>query len=275
MTTGVTLRWPSEALWQRLSPQWPDFSVEVVAQIDSTNAELMRRARAMSFHPTVLVAEHQTAGRGRMGRQWHSEPGDGLMMSMGLNLSPVSWQGLSLVVGVVLAETLDPKRSLGLGLKWPNDLWVHTPDGFHKLAGILIETAMKDRATGRVVVGVGLNLRRPHTPPGADAFRTPPVGLNELGDSRSAPDCLAELVPALFNALAQFEREGWAPWRSRYHERDVLQGQEIVLSDGRLGQALGVDPQGALRIATAQGVVSVNADEVSVRPAHAAEPRRP
>ena len=265
--SGLTLRWPAEDLWQRLSPRWPGFSVEVVAQIDSTNAELMRRARGPEFLPTVLVAEHQTAGRGRMGRTWHGQPGDGLMMSVGLGMRPKSWQGLSLVVGTVLAQTLDPDGRLGVGLKWPNDLWLDTPNGPRKLAGILIETAMSSPDAGRVVMGIGLNLKSPQTPPGADAFRTPPVGLNELGDARTAPQCLAELVPALFEAMALFEQEGWLPWRSRYHARDVLKGQALVLSDGRSGMGLGVDEQGALRLATAQGEVAVHADEVSVRSA--------
>lgn len=265
--SGLTLRWPAEDLWQSLSPQWPGFSVEVVAQIDSTNAELMRRARGPQFPPTVLVAEHQTAGRGRMGRAWHGQPGDGLMMSLGLSLGPQSWQGLSLVVGVTMVQALDPDGRLGVGLKWPNDLWLSTNAGPRKLAGILIETAMTRREAGRVVIGIGLNLKSPPAPSGAEPFRTPPVGLHELGDPRSAPQCLAVLVPALFDALARFEREGWLPWRSRYHARDVLKGQPLVLSDGRTGLGLGVDDQGGLRLATPQGEVVVHADEVSVRSA--------
>lgn len=208
MASGLALRWPSEALWQRLSPEWPGFSVEVVADIDSTNAELMRRARGPEFPPTVLVAEHQHAGRGRQGRAWHAAPGDGLMMSLGLTLEPQSWSGLSLVVGVVIAETLDPQDHLGLGLKWPNDLWVMRPDGPHKLGGILIETALSGRSPGRVVVGVGLNLQTPQSSSG-QPFRTPALDLQDLGQRLSAPDALGLLVPALMAALRSFEQKGW------------------------------------------------------------------
>lgn len=263
--TGVSLRWPAEDLWQALSPQWPGFSVEVVGDIDSTNAELMRRARSHDFPPTVLVAEHQRAGRGRLGRTWHSAPGESLMVSLGMSLQPATWLGLSLVVGVVVAEALDPERRLGIGLKWPNDLWVITPQGARKLAGILIETVLHAQQPGRVVVGLGLNVRTPQAslsePQG---FRTPPVGLGDLGDGRSAPECLAAIVPPLMQALAEFERTGFAPWRSRYHARDVCQGQAVRLSDGREGQALAVDEHGAFRLATAQGVVTVHGDEVSL-----------
>ncbi|NBP43697.1 MAG: biotin--[acetyl-CoA-carboxylase] ligase, partial [Betaproteobacteria bacterium] len=268
MAAGVSLRWPAEDLWQALSPQWPGFSVEVVADIDSTNAELMRRARAPDLPPTLLVAEHQQAGRGRLGRTWHSAPGESLMMSLGLTLQPAAWTGLSLVVGVVLAEVLDPDHQLGIGLKWPNDVWAKPRQGQagpRKLAGILIETVLQGREPGRVVIGIGLNVRTPDPlAAGHAGFRTPPVGLADLGDARSAPECLAAIVPVLMQALRQFEQTGWEPWRTRYHARDVLRGRAVRLSDGREGQALEVDEQGAFRLATPQGVVSVHGDEVSL-----------
>src|SRR4051812_25393713 len=93
----------------------------------------MRRARAGEMDPVLLVAERQTSGRGRLGRGWRSAPGESLTFSLGLKLGPADWSGLSLAVGVSLAETLHPR----IQLKWPNDLWV----GDRKLGGILIETA--------------------------------------------------------------------------------------------------------------------------------------
>ena len=116
----VPLQWPSEAIWEAVVPLLPGFTVEVLPEIDSTNSELMRRARAGQLDPVLLVAQSQTAGRGRLGRGWVSSPGDSLTFSLGLPLAPADWSGLSLAVGVAVAEALGP----GIGLKWPNDLWL-------------------------------------------------------------------------------------------------------------------------------------------------------
>ncbi len=176
--------WPSEAIWAAVVPQLPGFTVEVVPQIDSTNSELMRRAKAGDQSPILLVAEHQTSGRGRMGRHWHSAgaglPGQtlgSLTFSIGLPFNPLDWSGLSLAVGVSVADSLDPGRLLGkaegggLRLKWPNDLlWQQ-----RKLAGVLIETALMGQQR-YAVIGIGLNV----LPPAAIGLQTPPALLDEL-----------------------------------------------------------------------------------------------
>ena len=135
------MTWQVDALQRAVAPVLPGLVVEVLATVDSTNSELMRRARAGNMQPVLLVAEVQTAGRGRQGRAWHSDLGDSLMFSLGMPLAPRSWSGLSLAVGVSVAESLDPCSSAGIGLKWPNDLWVSRPGADCKLAGILVETA--------------------------------------------------------------------------------------------------------------------------------------
>ncbi|MGE4376796.1 MAG: biotin--[acetyl-CoA-carboxylase] ligase, partial [Burkholderiaceae bacterium] len=100
--------WPLAALQQALTAHLPGGIVEVLERIDSTNTELMRRARDGHCVPTLLVAEQQTAGRGRLGRQWLSSPGDSLTFSLGLPLAPRDWSGLSLAVGLSVAESLQP-----------------------------------------------------------------------------------------------------------------------------------------------------------------------
>lgn len=82
-----------------MAPVLPGFTVEVLPSIDSTNTQLMRRARAGLAEPTLLVAELQTAGRGRLGRPWRGAVGDALMFSLGMPLAPADWSGLSLAVG--------------------------------------------------------------------------------------------------------------------------------------------------------------------------------
>ncbi|WP_334155212.1 biotin--[acetyl-CoA-carboxylase] ligase [Tepidimonas sp.] len=255
----------AEALWQAASPAWPGLSVEVVPTIDSTNAELMRRARASHIGPVVLAALEQTAGRGRLGRSWVTVPGASLAFSVGVRLTPSDWSGLSLAMGLAVAEALDPV----VRLKWPNDLcW----DG-RKLGGILIETANATATEpGRhCVIGVGVNLATPTLPPDAPPHALPPVGLDVIAQAQGRTPwdlghALTALGAAVLQAARAFEREGFGPLTGRYAARDALRGQAVRLSDGTEGTAEGVDPDGALRLRTATGLQRVQQGEVSVRP---------
>jgi len=254
---GATpVRWPAEAIWEQVAPGLPGFTVEILPQIDSTNSELMRRARAGRIEPTLLVAEQQTAGRGRLGRSWQSRAGDGLAFSLGLDLAPADWAGLSLAVGVAVADALHPD----IRLKWPNDLWLRD----RKLGGILIETAAAAGSAPRhAVVGVGLNI----APREAQGLSTPPASLRELLPDADAAGALLRIVPALVSTLQAFERYGFAPFQAQFQARDALAHRDVVLSDGTAGVAHGVSEQGALLVHTAAGMVAVTSAEVSVRPA--------
>ncbi|MBA2962891.1 MULTISPECIES: biotin--[acetyl-CoA-carboxylase] ligase [Ramlibacter] len=255
------MRWPSEAVWEQVVAQLPGFTVEVLPEIDSSNSELMRRARAGQLDPVLLVAERQSAGRGRLGRAWQARPGDSLTFSFGRLLAPQDWSGLSLAVGVALAGALHPD----LRLKWPNDLWL----GERKLAGILVETAAAPAPTpapaqGRyAVVGVGINL----AVPAADGLSTAPAGLRELLPGIEAGDALLRVAGALASALAAFEAGGFAPFQARFQALDLLAGRPLQLSDGTSGSGAGVRGDGALLVQTAGGTVAVTSAEVSVRPA--------
>jgi BirA family biotin operon repressor/biotin-[acetyl-CoA-carboxylase] ligase len=294
--------WQAESFWQSISPTLPDFSVEILPEIDSTNSELMRRARAGRVEPVLLVAEHQTAGRGRLGRQWHSPaPSAGslgnssghtvsaspssLTFSLGLPLAPVDWSGLSLVAGVVVAEALHPQ----LGLKWPNDLWWQD----RKMGGILVETVVvagsiasdfawmssssssavrtTDSSARYVVIGIGLNI----TPDTVEmtsaqgvALRTPAACLQEVLPEIEAPAVLARVAAPLVFATLAFASQGFEPWRARFEARDVLRGRPVEMSDGAAhGIAEGVDGEGGLLIRTGESEVKVvHSAEASVRP---------
>jgi BirA family transcriptional regulator, biotin operon repressor / biotin---[acetyl-CoA-carboxylase] ligase len=256
-----------------VAPDLPGFTVEVLPHIDSTNTELMRRAHAGQLEPILLVAEQQTAGRGRMGRQWQSEvagaktPSGGsairaatsvgaisLTFSLGLPLSPADWSGLSLAVGISVAQSLHPD----LRLKWPNDIWLQG----RKLAGILIETA-SFAGSRYVVIGVGINIAARS----AEGLSTPPAWLAEVLPGVDAPQALLRLVPPLVRAVQVFETHGFAPLRQRFDALDALTGRAVVLSDGTSGTARGVDASGALLVHTSSGMKTINTSEVSVRPA--------
>jgi BirA family biotin operon repressor/biotin-[acetyl-CoA-carboxylase] ligase len=252
--TGL-LQWPLVKLQAAAATAWPGITLQVVDEIDSTNTELLRRARAGDEAATALVAERQTAGRGRIGRQWHSEAGASLTFSVSVPLQPPSWAGLSLAVGLSLAESLHPT----IGLKWPNDLWWRD----RKLGGILIET-LGTGAPRRAIVGVGLNVSAP--PQSVPELRTPATSLHEALGPVLAPDVLLQVLPPLLRALAAFEQQGFAPLRERFHTRDVLRGRAVQLSDGAQGSALRVDDEGVLWVQTAAGVHPIASGEVSVRP---------
>ena len=283
---SAPLRWPAEALWEAVAPQLPGFTVEVLPSVDSTNTELMRRARAGQVEPVLLVAEQQTAGRGRMGRAWHSQAGDSLTFSLGMPLAPVNWSGLSLAVGVSVAESLQPVLPPAggavprVGLKWPNDLWLGGAGGDRKLGGILVETAsfvVPQGAAARVasagsaryvVVGVGLNVR----PQPGEGMSLPPGSLQEVEDGLDAPAALLRVAAPLVGMLQSFAAYGFAPMQPRFALRDVLQGRTVQLSDGTSGMAHGVGEDGALLVHTAGGMLPITSSEISVRPAPADGP---
>ena len=267
---GATpVQWPSEAIWEAVFPLLPTFTVEVLPEIDSTNTELMRRARAGQLDPILLVAERQTAGRGRLGRTWVSEgprtsttssgqePIASLTFSFGMALEPKDWSGLSLAVGLSLAQSLHPS----IQLKWPNDLWWHD----RKLGGILIETASVG-ALRYAVIGIGLNIHTPTAAPGGEAWRTPPASLNEVLPGVDATDVLQQVVLPLVKCLQRFEAQGFAPLQADFQTRDLLLGRELECSDGVLGTGRGVDASGALLVHTAAGLRKISSAEVSVRP---------
>ncbi len=273
------IRWPAEAVWEAVAPLLPGFTVEVLPSIDSTNTELMRRARAGQTEPTLLVAEQQTAGRGRLGRVWQSDVGASLMLSLGLPMAPRDWSGLSLAVGVSVAESLqptlpplEPGQPPRIGLKWPNDLWL---SGDRKLGGILVETASfvapqaaqpattHGTAARYVVVGIGINV----LPRSGEGMSMPPGCLQDVEPGLDAPTALLRIVPPLVAMLQGFDACGFAPVQPRFAARDVLQGRPVTLSDGQTGTAHGVAEDGALLVHTAQGMQAVTSAEISVRPA--------
>lgn len=259
------LLWDAETLWLALEPHARGLSIEVLPQTGSTNTALLERARAGDTAPCLLVAERQSAGRGRLGRQWDSAPGRSLTFSLACPLAPADWSGLSLAVGLALAEALHPR----IGIKWPNDLWLRGED--RKLGGILIETLLPIGAAPglrQVVVGVGLNIA-PLEAAELDATAAYGSGyacLQELEPAFDAPAALHRVALPLWQALQDFERDGLAPLLGRSAQRDVLAGRPVQ-AGARQGVACGIAADGALLLRDATGHVhSVHSGEVSARP---------
>lgn len=285
------LRWGAEDLWLQLQPLLPGVSVEVVARTDSTNTRLIERARAQAgqrdapvtrpselkvfgelprapygrragdTEPCLLVAEHQTGGRGRLGRDWLGTAGASLTFSLSMPLAPRDWSGLSLAVGVALAEALDTELPR-IGLKWPNDLWLlDGPGRGRKLGGVLIETVPVGQRR-MCIVGVGLNV----LPQEAEGLTHGYACLQEFDADASAPRALAAVAAPLVRALKRFEAEGFAPFAAGFARRDLLAGQPVTTtgSEPLHGVAEGVDERGALRV-RAGTLHTLVSGEVSVR----------
>lgn len=266
------LDWGTAALQHSLQAAWPGLAVQVLAQAGSTNSLLLERGRIAAAQPTLLVAEQQTAGRGRLGRAWQAEAGASLSFSLGLPLAPRQWQGLSLAVGLALAEALEPwpDRMHGprIGLKWPNDLLLRSaPEaaaGAGKLCGVLIETLGSEPAGRWCVIGVGLNVAPLAAPPQAAR----PAWLQQLQPQATPPAALAQLALPLLWALRRFEAEGFAPLLPAYTTRDLLLGQRLQTSNGLQGLGAGVDAEGALLLRTGpaeERLERILSGEVSVR----------
>ena len=239
-----------------LGPLAAHFDVEVLAECDSTNARLQARADAASG--TVLVAERQTAGRGRLGRTWISDAGASLTFSLLWRLpAGVAPAGLSLAAGVAVADALRTIGVPGIALKWPNDV---LRDG-KKLGGILIELA-----GSAAVIGIGLNLRLPTGLP-PEVSR----GAAALDRAVDRNALLAALLVALHGVLEQFVAGGFAALRDRWQALNAHDGAPVrVIAEFSVpveGICIGVDVDGALLLETAVCVQRILSGDVSLRPA--------
>jgi BirA family biotin operon repressor/biotin-[acetyl-CoA-carboxylase] ligase len=233
----------------------PGIEVRKVERCGSTNALLLAEAK-----PNVLlVAEEQTAGRGRRGRRWHSAPGAGVTFSLSAAVTrPVT--GLSLVAGVATARAL---RGLGVtqaALKWPNDLVV---DGA-KLGGILVETR-----SALAVIGIGINCRR--DPALEKRLRRPIAALDQF-IAVDRDRVIERVAQSLVEALATFDAQGLDGLRGEWERMHAHAGKRlrVRLADGRVltGVARGLDGDGGLRLQTRAGVRAVrNGRILSARPA--------
>jgi BirA family transcriptional regulator, biotin operon repressor / biotin---[acetyl-CoA-carboxylase] ligase len=233
----------------------PGAEVRVVERCTSTNDLLLKER--IGERAVLLVAEEQTAGRGRRGRRWHSAPGAGITFSLARRVRRPARElpALSLVAGVAVARAL---HGLGVGaarLKWPNDLVV---DGA-KLGGILVET----RGAGHAVIGIGLNHRRT---PGLEArVRRKLAFIEELRPVLRSR-VIRDIGLALMEALDRFDERGLDALRADWEAMDAHAGQRlrVRLADGRTlsGIAAGLGEDGALRIHTKRGMRTVASGRV-------------
>ncbi len=234
-----------DAGWRRL---------DVVAQTGSTNADLLARAASgIDIAGAVLIAEHQTAGRGRHGRVWSADPGAQITMSVGvgtLDIPTHRWGWLSLATGVAVIDAVSPLiGEANSGLKWPNDVLVEGG----KLAGVLAEVARAASGTA-IVIGLGLNVAQaPDEIAGATSLR-------ELGVAADRQRLVGALLRELGRRIAQW-RSADPLLASDYRARSLTIGSRVraQLPGGEeaLGTATDIDDQGRLRLRTERGTETV------------------
>jgi BirA family biotin operon repressor/biotin-[acetyl-CoA-carboxylase] ligase len=252
---------------QAALPPGNPFLLEVVDEIGSTNSALLTALqRGEDVHGRVLAAERQTAGRGRMGREWVSRFGGSLTFSFGWRFEQcaAALSGLSLAIGVALAQGLGGMGYGGVRLKWPNDL-LHT---HRKLGGVLLEIAGDALGPTTVVVGVGINVALP----AAARVDIPQavVDLSELADA--PPDrnrLLAGLLTHLAPACEQFGKAGFRAFADISQGLHAYHGRPVRLSEpgGAVSEGVveGVDETGALLFSSQGARRRLLAGEISLR----------
>ena len=275
---GYQLPWPLQMLdAERIHAALPADparslgTLEVYGELDSTSSELQRRglsARDLSF----VLAETQTAGRGRRGRVWLSPPGLNLYLSClkRFDAGFAALSGLSLAIGVIVLRALKDLGIAGAGLKWPNDVLATPAEaGPGKLAGILVELSGEYQGPCAAIVGIGLNLRL--TPALREQAGQPACDLASLagGTPPDRNEVAAALIVALVEGLQQFERHGFAAFVGDYARGDLLRDQPLSLS-GALGVfeavGAGVDERGALQVRMGDGSLRrIDSADVTVR----------
>lgn len=253
-----------------LGTQAARFDITVLDRTGSTNSDLLEAAAQGAPSGTVRVAELQTGGRGRRGRDWHSGLGGALTFSLLWRFEQGAGflSGLSLAVGIALLRTLrrQPAGHAGeIRLKWPNDLlWRHL-----KLAGILIELGGEVMGPTVAVIGVGINLRLPEAI--KSRIDQPVVDLAKIGIDADRNLLCADLLAELAAVLDRFSESGFGPLREEWNRAHAYQDKMVRLRmpdrseiEGRIR---GVAEDGALELKTGSAVRKFYGGEISLRPA--------
>ena len=237
--------------------------IEILPVIDSSNRYLMAAASQGIPSGTVVLAEQQTAGRGRLGRTWLSPFGCNIYCSLLWRFSLASnvLSGLGIVIAVALARSLSVYVE-DIKIKWPNDIFWHQ----QKLAGILLEMQGEANGPAAVVIGIGLNVNMPES--SGQQIDQPYTDLHSAcGKNLSRNVLAAQFIEQLVLAIQEFEVQGLGNFVTNWSQWDMLLDRpvEFAMANQTIsGVSRGIDASGALRLESDGVVKSYMAGEVSL-----------
>jgi BirA family biotin operon repressor/biotin-[acetyl-CoA-carboxylase] ligase len=243
-------------------------SLDLQFDVDSTNTRLLALGAPPHGCADVVLTELQHAGRGRRGRHWVAPFGGSIALSMSWSFTDASRANptLSLCVGVAIARALGRAGALGVGLKWPNDIWFDD----RKMGGVLIEVRAEASGPAHVVIGVGLNVSL--TPGMRAQIEASGVKAAAVADACTAPPSrnfiAGAIIDALLSMLADFERDGFSGFREDWTALDALRDRpaQVLMGEAVVcGTARGVDAHGALRLERDGRLQEFVSGEVSLR----------
>jgi BirA family biotin operon repressor/biotin-[acetyl-CoA-carboxylase] ligase len=246
------------------------WDVRYFDQVDSTQRVAAELAQSGAGQGTVVIAERQSAGRGRLGRVWHSPAGVNLYMTVILRprMPLADVPRLSLVAGVAVAEALETVAPGLVGLKWPNDIWLR-----ERKAGGIIAEAVTDPKQGLlcVLLGIGLNLNLASNDIPSELRGRATSVLIATGRKCDRVQLAATLFDLLSSRYTAAEEGGFSAVRQRYERYFALNGRQVTVVDGRTsiaGVVRGIDDDGALLLETGSGLSRVLTGDVSLEGAY-------
>ncbi|MCG9537455.1 bifunctional biotin--[acetyl-CoA-carboxylase] ligase/biotin operon repressor BirA [Providencia huaxiensis] len=253
---------------EAIKKQVDGVNIIVEPVIDSTNQYMLERINSLKSGDTCL-AEYQSAGRGRRGRQWISPFGCNLYLSMywKLDQGPAAAVGLSLVVGIVIAEALNKISQDKVKVKWPNDLYMNDK----KLAGILVELTGKTGDAAHIIIGIGINIgMNKNNIEDANTITQEWSSLRDEVENIERNELSANIIKSLRKSLVIFEREGLKPFLERWFKLDNFLNRPVKLLIGNdiiTGVERGINDQGALLLQKDNDeIISYIGGEISLRP---------
>jgi len=243
--------------------------IEYFETTDSTNSEAERQLANGKEAPFIVLAQSQTAGRGRLGRKWHSDDKGNIYLSLALRpfILPERLKPFTLWMGLALCRYIEESLGIKLGLKWPNDIL--SPDG-KKIAGILTEARLDVDAVRDLIFGLGLNITPKKDFP--SELKTIASSLRHVtGENIEINVLTAEIIKKLFNSWEDFKENRWSDLFKEYWQRyDILTGKQVTIhlrGQPVTGLVEGIDEVGSLLVKTSDGkTVLISSGEVSLSP---------
>lgn len=240
--------------------------IEVLESVNSTNDYLLNLPAKDLHSGMACIAERQTSGRGTRGRTWVSPYGTNLYLSFFWHFerSPLELGGLSLAVAAVLCDVLRSAGALGVGIKWPNDLYI----GSGKLGGILLDMTAEVNGPSRVVIGVGLNHGMPELQQEIIDQEAADLRDTNIGSTMDRNQLAALFIDALYECCGNFAEHGFNAFQELWRKHDIVLGQQVQLISGNeivSGLATGVNEMGALELETSFGRKTFASGDVSLR----------